>query len=191
MAHIDWLEVEHRLVDLARYEVRRFLEDKRDEKFYGFGFACNAYYGEVLLYANTSDALRVSAEWSMSNYPNLDCYAGKSLSEVEDLHRWEMGNWKYDGFNALSEEWADGWEDWQMSFQKLLEGLYDENKEEQACAMEQDFLETCCRALISLESQPEFIAIPKETNFRTVCDNHDEAESEGVARLSRIRGARK
>jgi len=187
MPDIDWPEVEHKLVDLTRFEVRRFLEDKRDEKFYGFGFACNAFYGEVLLYANTSDALRASAERSRSDYPDLNRYAGKSLAEVEDVLRWEMGDWKYDGFNALSEEWADGWEEWQMSFQKLLEGLYDGDEEEKAGALEQEFLEMCCRALIRLEKQPEFIALPKDANFRTVCDNHDEAESDGEARLSRIR----
>lgn len=185
MADIDWREREDRLVDLAKREVVHFLEKEQGKKFYGFGFACNAGYGEVLLYTNTHLVLRETAERYKSTGGAR--YADKTLEELEDRLRWSMGDWAFDGFNALSDDWQRGWEDWQHYFQQLLDSLLNDDKEDEYYVLREEFLNMCCRALIRLENQPEFVAMPKEADFRTICVDHDEADSDGEARLSRIR----
>ena len=168
-ADVDWHELETALTRAIAGQVAEFAQSHVDEEFYGFAIDCNGYYANVLLCLNTPDALTASAR----NYAGTD--APEVIErQMADL-RWGLGDWKYHGFNLDSPTWPDA--------VPMLEDFAELPSE----ADTEQFIETCCRALLAAERQGAFSPLKCTADFRVACIDHDEDLQGGDTRLARVR----
>ena len=166
---LDWAKLEQALAASIASEVASFAKEHPEESFYGFALDCNADYANVLFCLNTPEDLEESArEYSEINTP----------SEIErqkaDL-QWGLGDWKYQGFNLDSTSWK--------GMEPYLEEFAELSNEEDT----EEFLITCCRALLSAETNGAFLPLRRTPDFRVACIDHDENLAAGDRRLERVR----
>ena len=166
---LDWEKLEQALAYAIVSEVDSFSKEHPEETFYGFALDCNAYYANVLFCLNTPEDLEESArEYSEEDTP----------SEIErqkaDLE-WSLGDWKYQGFNLDSSTWK--------GMEPFLEEFAELSNEEDT----EKFLLTCCRALLSAETNGAFLPLRRTPDFRVACIDHDEDLGAGDRRLERVR----
>jgi hypothetical protein len=168
---IDWKAFEAALLQLFRDDLAKFIQEHSDETFYAIGLDCNALYGDILLCANTPEALRERAvEYAADT-------SARALARQEATLRWGFGDWKYQGFNIPSRE------DYER-YRRLLPDL-----EEIAHPFDQEcLLKAAARALVRLERSPEAELLKRTPDFDINCVDHDEEPSAGKRRIS---GARK
>jgi len=170
-ADVDWKALEEALVRSIKSQISEFAAVHGDEVFYAFALDCNADYANVLFCLNTLESLDASTrEYVKSNDPD------EIASQKEDLE-WGLGDWKYQGFNLESALWPD-----QVP---MLEDFAELPNSEDIEA----FLVTCCRALILAEREGAFASLPRTSNFRVACIDHDEDAHAGEERLERVRAS--
>jgi hypothetical protein len=168
-ADVDWHSLEDAITAAITKHVASFSSAHPDETFYGFALDCNAYYANVLFCLNTTESLEASArEYAGSEDPD------EIENQKEDL-TWGLGDWRYHAFNLDSDEWQD---DVPMldDFAELPSDLDTE-----------EFLVTCCRALIRAEQAGAFLPLRRTADFRVACIDHDEDVHAGDRRLDRTR----
>jgi hypothetical protein len=166
----DWLAFEGKLADLLEADLLRFAQEHQDETFYSLALDCNAAYCDILMSANTPDALRVAA----SRYAE-DQSAG-SIHAAEEVLRWGLGDWKYHGFNLKDP-------DDRKRYRSVLPGG-DELHSSEEC---ERFLIAACRAILTIERRNVLATLSKTKDFRLACIDHDEDFASGAARLERAR----
>lgn len=174
---IDWGAFENRLFELSKVEIAAFAQAHADETFYGFGFDCNADYGQVFLCLNTQDDLRATAESSKERYPNR--YKTKSVEEIENRLRWNMEDWKYQDF--ASESFGDGWNEFE---DLIIDNAFaddDPDRELQA-----HFLSSVCRVATRLQKENVFQSLNRTPDFRVFVADHDEPEETSWNRLKTV-----
>lgn len=176
---IDWVELEERLFRLVVYETKAFAQTHQQEVFYGYGFDCNANYGDVLLCVNTEEALFKRAR----KYGKYSEGEKGSVKEWASDLRWSFGDWKYQGFNLESGKWQSEWGDVNLLIEKAVTGLaYNDMRE-----ITEQFMDMACRVLLRLERQNILACFLQSPDFRIVCADHDEDINHGDKRLELVR----
>ncbi|HEX8912318.1 MAG TPA: DUF4303 domain-containing protein [Humisphaera sp.] len=189
---IDWAAVEATLVRLTTADVARFAAAHPGEPFYGFAFDCNSRYGEVGLCLNTEAGL---AESRAAPDPNAEFFAAldKKLGLPEHpapaapaggRPRWELGGWLYQGFNGPA--FDRGWRRVAAAVTAACDGE-PEDPRTFLTPTQARFLESACRALVTLERRDAFAPLPRVRRFATLAIDHDETERAARARLARVR----
>src|SRR5437667_7730391 len=88
-------------IELSKEYLNQFRQSSGSD-FYGVGFFCDAYSGDVLVVANSEDYHR-------------EAFGRHSGTSSEDRFRWEIGNWNYPAGlfpsssaeqRAFEEKWA-------------------------------------------------------------------------------------
>jgi Domain of unknown function (DUF4303) len=168
----DWVEFEAALELLLEADIRRFAAEHSEEEFYAVGLDCNSAYCDILLSANTTDALREAAIGNAIN--GLE----EAISAEVGVLRWGFGDWKYHGFNL------SGKDDWERYHQILPGGDALHSSEE--C---ERFMQAATRALLALERRDAFSVLRKSGHFEVACVDHDEDYGSAKRREDRLRGA--
>lgn len=168
---VDWQALEQALFDSIKAQVEAFSKTHQDDVFYGFAIDCNAYYANVLFCLNTLESLDETAK----EYADHDDEA--SVTQEKSELEWSLGDWQYVGFNLDSPSWED-----EVPFLEQYSELPDDQQTE-------EFLNTCCRALVHAEQDGAFSVLNCTDNFRVACMDHDEDIETGDRRLERIRAS--
>ena len=167
----DWTTFEIALAALLEEEVRGFATQHPDEQFYAIALDCNAQYGDILICANTPEALDAIAQrFAASEAGGMD--------DARELMRWGVADWKYAGFNLHAPQW-------QKRYKAILP-IGDELHQPEDI---EAFLETVCRSLIRVERAGVFESLSRTPDFRIACMDHDEDMVQGDERLERLRSA--
>ena len=175
---MNWKKVEGTLLDASVTALHAFAHDHAAETFYGFCFDVNADYGEVLLSLNTEDDLVAWAERTYPTYPQR---------EIDSTLRWNVGDWKYHGFNTdkpYAEAWDKAWEETQ-------DALHDAYLDDESAEVPEHFLQSVCRVLIDLERKDAFAPLARTERFKTLVTDHDEPIEDAWARLLKVRNRRR
>jgi hypothetical protein len=167
----DWRSFELKLTQLLEEDLLRFAREHEGEEFYALGLDCNAAYCDVLLSANTPEALAASARAYAKDEADASLRA-----EMDDL-RWGFGDWKYHGFNL------SGPGDWDRYHAVLPAG--DELSSAEDC---ERFLVAACRALLALENGEAIKKLRRTGDFHVTCIDHDEDYAAGEDRMRSARG---
>jgi hypothetical protein len=165
--HIDWVELENRLVRLAVGTIDRFAVEHPDEVFYGLGFDCHADYGQVLVCFNTREAQREAGD------------------EDDD---WAFGNWRYHGINLEDPAW-EAWEEAPLLVSNAANVLLNNRKGHALPALYESFLEMATRALLQVARSDAVARLRKEAVFQVLAMDHDEGPDAGLARMERLEPA--
>lgn len=171
---MTWDEIEERLYQATAAALRHFSKDHPSESFYGFAFACNADYGEVMLCLNTAAGLRATV---------AQRYASWSAEEVETRLKWNPGDWEYANFNTkppYEDAWDAAWSDTQEA---IAEATFDDDGED----IPEIFLGVACRVMIALERNDEFRLLQRDPAFATFVTDHDESQGDAWERLRMAR----
>lgn len=159
------------LKDLSERSIAQFAAEHPDKAFYGFGFDCNASYGDVLLCVNTeADFAKCWAE-----YVAKWSYGPGDFARI----RRDFGAWEYQGFNLYQDAWRELWAPHQESVRRYLEDADDD-----FFVFVEEFLRMVCRVLIRLEQSGALACLHRDDGFFTLVMDHDEDEEEGSQRLS-------
>lgn len=170
-ADVDWKAFEDALVGAITAQIAAFAQSHPHESYYGFALDCNAYYANVLFCLNTPEALEVSvARYAKTAEPEEIAWQRKGLE-------WSLGDWAYQGFNLDSVEWP------------TQVPMLDELAELPSSEDTEEFLVTCCRALIRAENIGAFSVLNTTPSFRVACIDHDEDIYDGDRRLDRMRAS--
>lgn len=166
---------------LIRSELSKLAAAHPESSFYGVALDCNVEYGDVFVSANTEVALRARC---LKSYVTPNRTLEKAMSEL----KWALGDWTYYCINAESDEWAKQWRPIAQQIETYLFGLSDDcDDDDQASDWHEQFLETMCRILLSLENENAFDVLRRDPDFRLCCADHDEPLEVGEARMQRIR----
>jgi len=168
-ADLDWKALEDALTSAIVSQIARFAATHPDEQFYGFALDCNAYYANVLFCLNTP----ISLEKSARRYAESD--DPKKIAHEKKILEWGLGDWAYQGFNIDTPNWS--------SDVPMLESFAE------IPGNEEEFLVTCCKALIRAEKLGAFSVLKTTPDFRSACIDHDEDASTGEKRLDRVRAS--
>lgn len=173
----DMQSLEDALVSLAVESVATFAAKHETERFYAFGFDCNAEYGDVLLCANTeadfaNTAARYVEEWK---------YDAEQLADLKK----NFGDWEYQGFNLDQSNWRSRWEHHQEQIEQYL--FSDQLTDDQRMAFCEELMRCFCRALVRVEHSDALQMLAKEPGFYTQVVDHDEGIDEAAARLQSVR----
>jgi hypothetical protein len=166
------------LQPLIRIELSKLAAAHPDSSFYGVALDCNVDYGDVYVSANTEAALRAHC---LEKYVRPDRTLEKAMSDL----KWALGDWTYYCINAESDEWANQWRPIAQQIETYLFELNDDDDE--ASDWHEQFLETMCRILVSLENENAFDILRRDPDFRLCCADHDESLEDGAARMQRVR----
>src|SRR5262249_3751763 len=108
----------------------------------------------------------------------------KTPEEEEVSLRWNMGDWKYQGFD--SDNFSNGWDSFREAVSDAC--LDEEQDEETFMTPTQDrFMRTVCRAVIRLESEGAFDVLKRTDDFKTYVADHDESQEKSWNRLQEVR----
>ena len=201
--NLDWTELENRLYDLAAADIKLFAIAHPQEEFYGFAFDCNSDHGNVALCLNTRQFLRTAVDGSYLPPEIKDGYGefkrriektlgmkiykdeSKTLPEEREKElRWELGAWKYQGFN--SDSFDSGWSSFERVVHERCLGE-EENKETFMTPTQDRFMRIACRVLIRLELAGVFNTLNRTDDFETFVADHDESDDESWHRLNSVR----
>jgi len=183
---IDWHCVEDELVTLAEEQIQAFAASHASESFYGFGFDCDSNEGQVLLCLNSRAAQIEAAQQTLSRHPDL--YQGESEQEVARSIEWGFGDWKYQGFNLRSKTWSKRWRRVEILVGNALNMLGMNRKAKAMQELRESFMEMACRALHRVGSSRSITMLRRDSDFRTLCADHDEGPEDGFTRMARIAG---
>lgn len=160
-----------------------------EEGFYGLFIDCDATYIGMKAHLNTEFALQRFAREMLEN--DSDLFNAGSLKEMCKLQRWRLNAWS---------EFETVW--------SLLQGRRDDPKHQQdlleVCRQldeagmawgeadlgedfHEQFMEMCCRVVVSLERSGLLDRLPKAPDFRVVCVEQSESFSKAENRLNRVR----
>lgn len=171
-AGFDWKKAEIGIAALFERDLRVFIAAHKGVEFYAVAVDCNSLYGDVLLSANTSEALRRMA---------IDCAHSGSESEMtRELveMRWGFGDWEYHGFNYTD----DG------GHARYRELLPDTDMMEHPDDRSM-FLESVTRALLRVEASGVLADMRKTPDFKVLCKDAEEELEDAEERVQRLRGA--
>ena len=77
---------------------------------------------------------------------------------------------------------------WRPIAQQIETYLFELNDDDdEASDWHEQFLETMCRILVSLENENAFDVLRRDPDFRLCCADHDESLEDGAARMQRVR----
>jgi hypothetical protein len=183
---IDWIAIESRLVPLAEQHLQSFADKHPSESFYGLGFDCHSEEGQVLLCLNTRVAQLAGARKALQQHPDFN--QGKTEREVATSIEWGFGDWKYQGINVRSKSWSKGWRNVEADIATAVGMLAINRKFKAMQELRESFMEMTSRALLRIECSDAISALRRDTDFRTLCTDHDEGPSEGFSRMQRIAG---
>lgn len=166
-ANVDWAAFEVALTAALEAEITAFAAQHREDIFYGLALDCNAYYADILLCANTNKAL----DDAVTRYTKPED-PPEEITRVRGELTWSLGDWQHQGFNLDSALW-------QHAMDSRLKALAEQDTEQ--------FLVSCCRALVAVERGAAMLQLNRTGDFKVVCIDHDESVAEGSARLSAAR----
>ncbi len=171
-ADFDWRAAEIGISVLFEQDLRKFISAHDGEIFCSVGVDCNSLYGDLLLSANTPDALQaMAADFASSGDQD------ELVRESEEM-RWGFGDWKYHGFNY-------GEDGGHARYKALLpETDVMEHPDDRVL-----FLEAVTRALIRIEGSEVFLKMRKTPDFQVLCKDDEEELEDAEERLQRLRGA--
>jgi hypothetical protein len=171
-ADFDWKEAETGIAHLFERDLRKFVSAHKGETFYSVAVDCNSLYGDLLLSANTSDALERMAKSYASSGSEEEI-----AREIEEL-RWGFGDWEYHGFNC-------GVEGGNARYKELLPATDSmEHPDDRTL-----FLESVTRALLRVEASGVFSEMLKTHDFKVLCKDDEEELEDAEERIQRLRGA--
>jgi hypothetical protein len=141
------------------------------DTFYGLALDCNAYYADILLCANANESLN-DAVVSYSQAED----SPDAIAQLRSGLRWSFGDWQHQGFNLDSAPW-------QRAMDVRLAALAELPTAEDV----EQFLVSCCRALIAVERGAAILKLSRTPDFQVACIDHDENFEQGQARLDAVR----
>ncbi len=168
-------EIEKTLFDLSVRSIDEFFKSQ-NQKFYAFGFDCNALYGQVLLCANTLADFAITSSRYIERWNYSD-------SELNDLKR-NFGDWKYQGFNLDQSFWEEGWGTISKNIETYLFDI--STSEDDGDLYIEQLLESFSKVLIRLEEVGRLNVIKKETSFYIQIYDHDENPEDGDIRMKSV-----
>jgi hypothetical protein len=180
---LDWGKMEAVLFALSERALRDFVAKHPADVFYGFGFDCDSERVQVLLCINSRAELEVSARDSLTS----PYAAGRSLSQLMADYEWDIGTWRYQGFNLPSKRWDAQWAEAEAAVSNTLSFYRETRQREVHEKLQVEFMDMCARALLRLQSGEMFQGLHKENEFRIFCaDNGESVAEEGVVRMARL-----
>lgn len=180
---LDWASMETTLVSLSERALCDFLKKHPAEIFYGFGFDCDAARVQVLLCINSRAALEASVRESLA-----DSHAAeRSPNLLMRDYEWDIGTWKYQGFNFPSKHWEAQWAGAEAAVSNSLNFYMETRQREAHEKLKVAFMDMCARALLRLQSGEIFQKLHKENERRIFCyDSGESVVEEGMARMARL-----
>lgn len=185
---IIWENVEEVLFRFASQYVRAFGEIHHDKTFYGFGFDCNADYGDIFVCANTPEALRASAVAYQERTHDLfgreiESHAREALEVCVERLRWSFGDWEFQAFTT--EGFSKAWE----PIKELLADSipWSSTDDREIDEYRKSFMEMACRSMVRLETAGALNALIRTDDFKTYVADHDEPDEWSWARLKAVR----
>ncbi len=171
-ADFDWKSAENGIAILLERDLREFIAGNNGEEFYSVAVDCNSLYGDILLSANTSQALLEKAR----EYSSSDAKS-EIAREMEEM-RWGFGDWEYHGINYAKDE----------GHARYKRELPDSDVLEHPDDREM-FLECVTRALLRVEASGALNGMRRSVDFKLLCKDDEEELADAEERMKRLRGA--
>ena len=194
---LSWPKTEAALFRLVVAEIEKLAKTYKGEPFYGFAFDCNSDYAEVLSSLNTESGLKESAAQAADPddpqkkvWADIDKKLGLETKRetrppayFEKERRWSIGDWKFMCFQS------DAFEDAWAPYKDVIEEAQFDSDDDETDPEEikKKFMEMACRVMVKLEKTKALDGLPRTSNFGTWVSDHDELDSESIARLAAIR----
>lgn len=172
----DLENVESTLFDLASTAIREFFS-KSSQTYYGFGFDCNAAYGDVLLCTNTESDFKETADKYIEDWNYSD-------EELASLKR-NFGDWRYQGFNIDYPFWQKGWDSLATEIATYV--FHDQTSDDESEQFVERLMVSFAAVLIRLEQSGELDVIQKDPDFYIQVYDHDEDPKTGDKRFQAVR----
>ena len=173
------LEIKKKLLKFTVKEVKKFLKENPDLKFYAFAYDCNSEYAEVNLCFNTIEDFNQTLNYYKNGKYGEDF---KSDEAIRDL-KYNTGDWEYQCFetiNVLSEE----------KLEKIYNDFPDDDYKSQNLFIE-ELMELFAECIIEFRASEVYESIPKSENFISFCIDHDEDFEDAEQRMLRIENKKK
>jgi hypothetical protein len=166
--------LKEKIIAFTVESVEAFLIKYPDLQFYAFAYDCNAEYAEINLSFNTETDFAKTLLTYQQKYPNTY----QAQEDIQSL-KYNSSDWTYLCFESI---YIFSDEELTEIFQSLPEDDYKSWHE-----FVESLMRLFCECLIDFTKSETFKKIPKTSDFKCICSNHDESVEDTQKRMEEVK----